>query len=108
MANEYILLKPKAEDVGIIALTKHAFELICEYTVNEEPNVSLVLNKIKKPVSIKINDNKLSVSLDIKVKYGSNVNRVMENLQSKVSENILKMTEHPCNDIEITVLGFTF
>lgn len=108
MANEYVLLKSKSEDVGIIALTKHAFELIVEYTVDDDPDVSLVLNKIKRPVNVKINDNKLSLSVDIKVKYGTNVNRVMERLQSKIAQNVLSMTEHPCNDIEISVVGFTF
>ncbi len=107
MANEYIQLKQN-EDLGIIAITKHAFELITSYTIEEDEDASLVSSKFSKPINVKINNNKLYISVDVNIKYGKNVNRIVDRLQEKIAKTIKDMTDYQSTSVDINVDGFVF
>lgn len=109
MAQEYILIKEKEEETGLIALSKGVFETISEISIDEEENVSLVDNKtLKKAIQCKIASNKLNVAVEVKVKYGANVNEACEKLQERISSNIFQMTNLKCNLVDVKVVGFIF
>ena len=77
--------------------------------VDEEENVSLVENTaLKKAVQCKIANNKLNVAVEVKVKYGANVNEACERLQERIASNIVQMTNLKCNLVDVKVVGFIF
>ncbi len=109
MANEYIVIKEKCEEFGHIALTKGVFDTIVCLTVDEDEKVVLCDNKaFTKPSISKITKNELNISVDIKVKFGANVNEVCEKLQDKIHQTIFQMTELNCRSVNIRVTGFVF
>ncbi len=109
MAQEYILIKEKNEEVGLIALQKAVFETISQISVDEDDSVVLLDSSVlKKSIQCKIVENHLNVSVDVKVKYGANVNQVCELLQERIATNIYQMTNLKCNLIDVKVAGFTF
>ncbi len=107
MANEYIRLK-QHDELGIIAITKNAFELIAIYTIDEDEDAELIMTKFSKPISVKISENKLYVSADVSVRYGKNVNTVIERLQAKIAKTIADMTDYQSSIVHINVTGVVF
>ncbi|RRC93072.1 Asp23/Gls24 family envelope stress response protein [Erysipelotrichaceae bacterium OH741_COT-311] len=107
MAQEYILLNKKDEK-SIVALSKGVFEAITKISIDEFDGVYLVDRKQAKSIHCKIKDNKLALVIDVKFKYGVNVNRVSTRLQSKVHEAILNMTGLNCHVVNIRINGFVF
>ena len=108
MANEYISIREK-DELGIIALTKGVFETITTITAKEETTVTLVdPTPFYRPVVCKVSKNALTISVDVKVKYGSNVSNVTEKLQNKIFQAIFNMTGLKCYMIDINVVGFLF
>ena len=74
MAQEYIAVKQK-NDLGLIAISKSVFQTIAEIEVEEEENVALAeATPFKSPLGCKITDDRLYLSVDIKVMYNANVN----------------------------------
>ncbi|MDD2591392.1 MAG: Asp23/Gls24 family envelope stress response protein [Erysipelotrichaceae bacterium] len=109
MGNEYINMNVQTNDNSKIALSKVVFEAIIKSTLKEDSKAVLPEeNALGKYVSVKTTDNNLSINLDIKVKFGSNVNDVCERLQEKIFQNIYQMTEIKCYFIDIHVIGFVF
>lgn len=107
MANEYVVLKQN-NDLGLIAITKNAFELITIFTIDDDENASLVTSTFSKPVVVSLSNNKLLISADIHVKYGKNVNHVSEKLQNKIATTIKNMTDYQSASVDINVVGFVF
>ena len=62
----------------------------------------------KYPISCKIVNDQLILSIDIKVKYSVNVNEESSKVQSKIFENIEHMTGYTPDIIDIHVVGFIF
>ena len=108
-AQEYILLKDKDEETGLIALAKGVFETISHISIEEEEGFQLAENTaFKQAVQCKVTKNKLNVAVEVKVKYGHNVNQACEKLQERISSNISQMTNLKCNLVDIKVIGFIF
>jgi uncharacterized alkaline shock family protein YloU len=107
MANEYVLLKQK-EDLGMIAITKHAFELITTFSIEDDEDVVLHTSKFSRPVTVKLSNNKLHIKVDVNVKYGKNVNTVIDRLQEKIAKSIFNMTDYQSSSVDINVVGFVF
>ncbi len=109
MAQEYILIKEKIDETGLIALSKGVFEKISEISIEEEENVSLVeAGALRKSVQCKIVNNQLNVTVEVKIKYGANVNASCEKLQERISLNVYQMTNMKCNLVDVKVAGFIF
>lgn len=108
MAQEYIALKQK-NDIGVIALSKSVFQTIAQIAVEEEENVALGdATPFKYPLSCKISNDQLVISLDIKVKYSVNVNEACSRLQSRIHDSIAHMSDYTPDIIDIKVIGFLF
>ncbi len=106
MAQEYVVLNEKVE-LGRIAINKSVIQSISEISIADIENASLApVTRFSKPVTIRIEDNKLTVEADIEVKYGANASVTSELVQNKIYENILFMTGFKANDISINVVGF--
>lgn len=109
MAQEYIALKEK-NNLGIIALSKSAFQTIAKIVIEEDESLQLAETStpFKYPMSCKIQNDQLILTIDVKVKYSVNVNETCNKVQSKIFENIEHMTEYTPDVIDIRVVGFIF
>ena len=109
MAQDYIVIQPQNE-IGIVALNKSAFTTIARIAIDEEN--SIVLNEsgnlFKYPISCKLVDNKMVLTIEVKVKYTANVSDACSKLQKKIFESISHMSEYTPEKIDIRVVGFVF
>lgn len=109
MAHEYILLKQNgSHPIGQIALTKEAFEMITRFSVEDDDGLILDTTPLKKSIVCKIGQNKLNICVDVRVRYGKNVNQSIESLQSRIANNVFTMTDYRCSRIDVNVVGFVF
>lgn len=109
MAQEYIALR-EANDLGTIALSTSAFQTIANIVIQEDCNLKLaeISKPFKYPVTCKIVTERLTLTIDVKVKYSANVNDACAKVQSKIFENIEHMTGYTPDVIDIRVVGFIF
>ena len=106
MAQDFVVLDEKNEN-GMIAINKSVFQSIAEISVDDIENaVRQPETTWGKPVQVRIEDNKLNITADIKLKYGANVEATCELVQNKIYENVLFMTGYKANDISVHVDGF--
>ena len=106
MAQDYIVLDKKNEN-GLIAINKSVFESIAEISISDIDNALPIKGtRFSKPITIRIDHGVLSISADIRVKYGANVNATAELLQNKIYENILFMTGFKADNVTVNVNGF--
>ncbi len=108
MAQEYIAVKQKNE-LGLIAISKSVFQTIAAIEVEDEENVVLAdATPFKSPLTCKIAEDRLYLSVDIKVMYNANVNEVCARLQNKIYDSIKHMSEYAPDVIDVKVTGFLF
>ncbi|MBS3991245.1 MAG: Asp23/Gls24 family envelope stress response protein [Erysipelothrix sp.] len=107
MSTEFIKI-PSKEQLGEITLTKIAFELITLHSIEEEKSVVVPQQLLSRPVVVKINNNQLSITCDVQVKHGKNVNKILSSLQERIFNNIVMMTEVKPTSVDIRVTGFVF
>lgn len=107
MSSDFIKLQSK-ENLGVIALTKSAFELITLYSIEEEKAVVIQQQLLAKPVVVKISNNQLAIACEVQVKHGKNVSKVLSSLQERIFNNIEMMTEVKPSSVDIKVSGFVF
>lgn len=108
MAQEYIVINSDKGN-GMITLSKGVFDTIMQISIEDEENVfSVEGNTLRKGSNCKIVDNKLIVSVDVKLKYGANVNQTCESLQQRIDSAIYQMTNLHCGQVDVRVVGFVF
>lgn len=109
MAQEYIALK-ESNNTGIIALSKSAFQTIAKIVLEEDENLKPAESStpFKYPITCKILNDQLILTIDVKVKYSVHVNDACSKVQSKIFENIEHMTGYTPDVIDIRVVGFIF
>ena len=106
MAQDYVVLNENQGN-GMIAINKSVFRSSAEISIDDIENaVKVAEARFTSPLTVKIVDNKLHISADIKVKYGANVAATCELVQNKIYENILFMTGFKASDVTINVIGF--
>ena len=106
MVQDYVILDNSSE-TGMTAVNKSVFKSIAEISIDDIENaVRLPETRFHKPVSIRIDDNALCVSADIRVKFGANVSATCELLQNRIFENIMFMTGIKASNISVHVSGF--
>ncbi len=105
MAIDYVVLNEKSEN-GLMAINKSVFESIVDISMKDIEDVKVSLNPFARPIQIKIEDNKLNVTADVKVKYGVNVSATCEKIQNRIYENISYMTGFKPNEVTVNVTGF--
>ena len=109
MAKEYIVINSQKQSEGLIALSKHVIESIVKHSIEEEHDCFISEESpFRSSVNCKIVKNRLAISVDIKLKYGINVNEVCESIQDKIKSVIYLMTEIDCENIKMNVVGFIF
>ena len=103
---DYVVLKEDSGQ-GRIVINKSVFQAIAEITLQDIENISQEAGKFsKKPVVIRVDDNRLRIETDIRVKYGASVNSTCGLVQSKIYENIAFMTGFKPSEIKVNVIGF--
>ncbi len=106
MARDYVVLN-ESDDLGLVAVNKAVFQSIAEISIDDIDNALRIQEtRFNKPVTVKIEDNKLLFTADIKVKYGANVAATCELVQNKIYENVLFMTGFKASDVNVNVIGF--
>jgi uncharacterized alkaline shock family protein YloU len=105
MAQEYVVLKESGE-MGRIAINKTVFQSIAEISLKDVEDIVPVESRFAKSVCVSIEDNKLKISADVRVKYGANAGTVSSQVQNHIYENILFMTGFKTSDITVNVVGF--
>ena len=105
MATDYVKLNEKNE-YGMIAINKSVFESIVEISMKDIEDVKVSVNPFAHPIQIKIDENKLNITADVKVKYGVNVNATCEKVQNRIYENAAFMTGFKPNEVTVNVTGF--
>ena len=101
MAKEYIELEP-GNEYGVISLNKTVFSTIAQNVIEQGTK------PFKTGIVTKVDDNKLTLSIPVKVNHKANVSDVCLNLQNKIFESISYMTDFKPEAIEIQVTGFIF
>ncbi|MCI9040584.1 Asp23/Gls24 family envelope stress response protein [Dubosiella newyorkensis] len=109
MAKDFIQLNSK-DDLGNIFLYKGVFSTIAANVIDEVKDIQLAeSNKpFKNGIQTRIDQNKLFLSIPVKVVYTANVTDVCAALQNKVYESISYMTDYKPENIQIDVVGFIF
>ena len=106
MAQDYIVLDDQNEN-GMIAINKSVFKAIAEISIDEiEEEFQVPNSRFTKPLNIKIENNRLNIEADVKLKYGANVEQTCELVQNRIYENILFMTGFKANNVTVNVSGF--
>ena len=105
MTEEYVLLKDSNE-IGKIALNKSVFSSIVNISLDEIEGV--VKPEKDDHIEIKVIKNRLEITVGVIVKNDSNVKTVCENLQKKIFDNILDMTNIKAKTITVDVLVFIY
>ena len=107
MAKEYIELEP-GNEYGVISLNKTVFSTIAKNVIEEDVQLAEGTKPFKTGIVTKVDDNKLTLSIPVKVNHKANVSDVCLNLQNKIFESISYMTDFKPEAIEIQVTGFIF
>lgn len=108
MAQEYFAINTSSES-GIFALTKGVFETIAEIAISESDSAMVgESTPFHHAVNCKLTKDKMTITAEVKIKYGLNVNDVCLDLQKRIYSAILHMSEIKANAVEIKVVGFVF
>jgi len=102
------MIKISDNENGIITLKKDVFTSIAFIAVQEEKGIQLESGAFKKSVICKIEDEKVKLSVDIKIRYGQNVQKTCKNVQNRIFKAIQDMTEVKVEVVDVNVIGFNF
>ena len=108
MAQDYVVLNEDNGN-GMIAINKSVFKAISELSIDDiENSVRIPDTRFSKPLNVRIENNKLYITADIRIRYGANVEATCELVQNKSYENLLLMTGFKASDVTVNVTGFEF
>lgn len=106
MAQDYVVLGEN-NDNGMIAINKAVFSSIAQISIDDIENaIRIPETRFVKPMTVKIENNRLKIDADIRVRYGANVSQTCELVQNKIYENILNMTGYKASEVAVNVTGF--
>jgi len=106
MAQESITLA--SNESGIIYLKKDVFSMIALISAKEEKGLVIENTTLHKAVTCKIVDNNIEISINVKMPYGQNVQKMCLSLQSKIRKAVVDMVGIQPVNIEVNVIGFNF
>ena len=105
MAQDFIQIEtPKL--LGKMHIKKDVFHSIVMLAVQEEKRALIEKKGLKHIIDVNIKDNQLSISMDVKIHYGKNVNDVCKSIQDKVNYQIEQMTGLTAKKVDVNVVGF--
>ena len=107
--NEYLALPVEGNQLGLTTISKLAVETIAATAVLELENVKLLeKTNFRNPVICRIVDNALTLSVDIRINYNSNIDDVCLLVQKKINQVLSQTIELTCKEIDVRVVGFIF
>ncbi|MBR3840956.1 MAG: Asp23/Gls24 family envelope stress response protein [Erysipelotrichales bacterium] len=108
MTQEYFAINTNSSS-GVFGLTKGVFETIAAIAITESEYAELGdASRFHHSVSCKLTKDKMTISAEVKIKYGANVNDACVDLQKRIYSAIYNMSEIKVDFIDIQVIGFTF
>ena len=107
-ATQDFILLAKDHEFGQVFIQHSVFKAITLSVVEDTKNIQLFKHIGKESILSTIVDDVLSLSLQIKVLYGQNVQKTIYDLQKQIAETIQFMTGIDCQKIDVEVLGFYF
>ena len=102
------MIKISDNENGTIVLKRDVFSSIAFISAQEDNGVVLENSTFKNSVNCKIENDKLSIAIDLKVRYGQHVQKTCAKVQDKVHKAILDMTGISCDEVDVNVIGFNF
>lgn len=95
---------------GSVVYNRSVFSAIARNVIDENDKAVVAeSSKVFRPDRISwIDDDKLYISIPVRVDYQANVTDVCAALQSRIFESIEYMTDYKPESIEIQVVGFIF
>lgn len=107
VAQDFILLD-KNHEYGQVYIQHSVFKAITQSVLEESKNIELFKQLGKESIVSTIVESALNISLQVKVLYGQNVQKVALDLQKQIADTIAFMTGIECEKIDVEVLGFYF
>ena len=106
MAQEYLAIKGKEN--GLVAISTNVIETIAKICVDEDKDCNLGdVSYFKNAIDCKMEENKIVLTVKIKVNYNANVNEVCARLQTNNYDSVKHMTDCRIDSINVIVSGFT-
>lgn len=94
-------------EYGAVTLTPKVFETIAGITISENKLVEFPSPiPFVKNLECKIKGDTLFLIMDLKVKKGYSVDETILNIQKKLYNTILEMTDIKIQKIEVNIVGF--
>lgn len=109
MSANYIIIEDALENEGVLAIAKNVFRDIAKETLLEHKYTGLAdTSPFGKNIVVSYKDEKLVLSIDLDVKFGNKVIKVLEDIQRKIHDTILSRTSIDNVEVNIGVDGFEF
>ena len=111
--NEYYTYKESPIN-GDIMMSIQVFDIIAKQVIAEDKDVSLDASKgfampgTKKLVNCQIENNEISITLHIKVKYGIKVTKKTKELQRMIANTVKDMANVAVKSVDICVESIDF
>lgn len=109
MSTNYVIIENALANRGVLAIAKNVFRDIAKETLLEHEYTKIAdTNPFSKSIVISYIDEKLVLDIDINVKFGNKVVRVLEDIQKKIHDTIIARTSISNVEVNIGVVGFKF
>ncbi|NLC54273.1 MAG: Asp23/Gls24 family envelope stress response protein [Erysipelothrix sp.] len=109
MSTNYVIIENALENAGILAIAKNVFRDIAKETLLEHEYTYLAETmSFSKSIVITYQKDKLVINIDLEVRFGNNVIKIIEDIQKKIHDTILARTSISDVEVNIGVVGFEF
>lgn len=109
MSANYVIIENALENEGVLAIAKNVFRDIAKETLLDHEFTFLAdTSPFTKNIVISYVDDKLVLNIDLQVRFGNKVIKVLEDVQRKIHDTILARTSINNVEINIGVVGFEF
>lgn len=115
MAESKYLEYTSNNSLGKAGLSLQVFGLITKIAIEETKDVSLDIsashnffNFGKGPIICNLDDGHLNIQVEVRIKYGKNVNKTTKNLQNRIAKAISDMTEVKVSSVNVKIVGVDF
>ena len=109
MSTNYVVIENALENEGVLAIAKNVFRDIAKETLLDHDFTFLAdTMPFGKSIVITYIDEKLVLNIDLEVRYGNKVIKVLEDVQKKIHDTILSRTSISNVEVNIGVVGFEF
>lgn len=111
MNTNYVVIENAHENNGILAIAQNVFKEIAKETLLEHEYTYLAEGMpFSKNIVIAYDDvkDKLVINIDLEVRFGNKVIKIIEDIQKRIHDTILSRTNINNVEVNIGVVGFEF